>query len=159
MTTRRGFRYDFGSSRMEVLVDGTIAGRFNNVSPHLSLSSALEVGSGGTGVTSLNDHYVLLGSGTGAITPITPSTSGYILTSNGTSADPSFQIAAWNVASGGTGATSLTDHYVLLGSGTGAITPVTPGASGLVLTSNGTGSDPTFQAASTTSAGFTMAIS
>ena len=69
---------------MEVLVDGTIAGRFNNVSPHLSLSSALEVGSGGTGVTSLNDHYVLLGSGTGAITPITPSTSGYILTSNGT---------------------------------------------------------------------------
>jgi len=90
---------------MEVLVDGTIAGRFNNVSPHLSLSSALEVGSGGTGLATLDDHFVLLGSGTGAITPITP------------------------------------------------------GTSGLVLTSNGTGADPTFQAASTTSAGFTMAIS
>ena len=143
---------------MEVLVDGTIAGRFNNVSPHLSLSSALEVGSGGTGLATLNDHYVLLGSGTGAITPITPSTSGYILTSNGTGADPSFQIAAWNVASGGTGATSLTDHYVLIGSGTGAITPVTPGTSGLVLTSNGTGSDPSFQAPAV-SVGFAMAIS
>ena len=79
---------------MEVLVDGTIAGRFNNVSPHLSLSSALEVASGGTGATSLTDHYVLLGSGTGAITPLTPSTSGLVLTSNGTGADPSFQAPA-----------------------------------------------------------------
>jgi len=100
MTTRRGFRYDFGSSRMEVLVDGTIAGRFNNISPHLSLSSALEVGSGGTGVTSLDDHYVLLGSGTGAITPLTPSTSGYILTSNGTGSDPSFQAASSGITRG-----------------------------------------------------------
>ena len=97
MTTRRGFRYDFGSSRMEVLVDGTIAGKFNNVSPHLSLSSALEVESGGTGLASLDDHYVLLGSGTGAFTPVSPSTSGYILTSNGTGADPTFQ-----ATSGGT---------------------------------------------------------
>jgi len=79
---------------MEVLVDGTVAGKFNNVSPHLALSSALEVGSGGTGVTSLDDHYVLLGSGTGAITPLTPSTSGFILTSNGTGSDPSFQAAS-----------------------------------------------------------------
>ena len=82
---------------MEVLVDGTIAGKFNNVSPHLSLSSALEVESGGTGLASLDDHYVLLGSGTGAITPVSPSTSGYILTSNGTGADPTFQ-----ATSGGT---------------------------------------------------------
>ena len=51
------------------------------------------------------------------------------------------------VANGGTGATSLNDHYVLVGSGTGAVTPITPGSSGYVLTSNGTGSDPTFQAA------------
>ena len=54
-----------------------------------------------------------------------------------------------SVANGGTGASSLTDHYVLVGSGTGAITPVTPGTSGWVLTSNGTGADPTFQAAPT----------
>jgi len=79
---------------MEVLVDGTIAGRFNNVSPHLSLSSALEVGSGGTGLATLDDHFVLLGSGTGAITPITPGTSGLVLTSNGTGSDPSFQASA-----------------------------------------------------------------
>ena len=100
MTTRRGFRYDGGSSRLEVIVDGTVVARFNNVSPHLALSSALEVGSGGTGVTSLDDHYVLLGSGTGAITPLTPSTSGYILTSNGTGSDPSFQAASSGITRG-----------------------------------------------------------
>jgi len=85
---------------MEVLVDGTIAGRFNNVSPHLSLSSALEVGSGGTGLATLDDHYVLLGSGTGAITPITPGTSGLVLTSNGTGSDPSFQAAVSGITRG-----------------------------------------------------------
>ena len=52
------------------------------------------VADGGTGASSLHDHYVLLGSGTAAITPITPSTSGYVLTSAGTGADPSFQAAA-----------------------------------------------------------------
>ena len=55
------------------------------------------------------------------------------------------------VANGGTGATSLDDHFVLLGSGTAAVTPITPGSAGLILTSNGTGSDPTFQAAGASS--------
>lgn len=50
------------------------------------------------------------------------------------------------VANGGTGATSLTAHDVLVGNGTGAITPVSPSTVGKVLTSNGTGSDPSFQA-------------
>ena len=100
MTTRRGFRYDAGSSRLEVIVDGTVVARFNNVSPHLALSSALEVGSGGTGVTSLDDHYVLLGSGTAAVTPVPPGPSGYVLTSNGTSADPTFQAAATGASTG-----------------------------------------------------------
>ena len=62
------------------------------------------------------------------------------------------------VADGGTGASSLNDHYVLLGSGTAAITPITPGVSGLILTSNGTGSDPTFQAASGVSLGLVVAL-
>ena len=82
MTTRRGLRYDSSRSRLAV---------FNNIAPSLSLTSPLEVGSGGTGVSSLDDHYVLIGSGTGAITPVSPGTSGYILTSNGTGADPTFQ--------------------------------------------------------------------
>lgn len=50
-----------------------------------------------------------------------------------------------SVPNGGTGASLLTDHYVLVGSGTNAITPVSPGTAGNVLTSNGLNSDPSFQ--------------
>ena len=100
MTTRRGFRYDSGRSRLEVTVDGTVVAVFNNIAPSLSLTSPLEVGSGGTGLDSLNDHFVLLGSGTDAITPVTPGTSGYVMTSNGTGADPSFQAATSGISRG-----------------------------------------------------------
>jgi hypothetical protein len=94
VTTRRGFRYDSSRSRLEVTVDGTVVAVFNNIAPSLSLTSPLEVDSGGTGLDSLNDHFVLLGSGTDAITPVTPGTAGLVLTSNGTSADPTFQAAS-----------------------------------------------------------------
>jgi hypothetical protein len=55
VTTRRGFRYDSGRSRLEVIVDGTVVAVFNNIAPSLSLTAPLEVGSGGTGVTSLTN--------------------------------------------------------------------------------------------------------
>ena len=42
------------------------------------------------------------------------------------------------VANGGTGATTLTSNNVLLGNGTSAVQFVAPGASGNILTSNGT---------------------
>jgi hypothetical protein len=57
------------------------------------VTGTLPVGNGGTGVTALTDHYVLVGSGTAAVTPITPSTDGLVLTSNGTGSDPSFQVS------------------------------------------------------------------
>jgi hypothetical protein len=50
------------------------------------------------------------------------------------------------VANGGTGATTLTAHCVILGNGTTAPTVACPGSSGNVLTSNGSSADPTFQA-------------
>lgn len=56
------------------------------------------------------------------------------------------------VADGGTGASSFTDAGVLIGNGTGAIQVTSAGTSGQVLTSNGAGVDPTFQAAPTTTA-------
>jgi hypothetical protein len=46
--------------------------------------------------------------------------------------------AALPVASGGTGATTLTANNVILGNGTSAVQVVAPGASGNLLTSNGT---------------------
>jgi len=56
-----------------------------------SYSGTVPVNKGGTGQTSLTAHDVLVGNGTSAVTLISPSTAGYVLTSNGTGADPSFQ--------------------------------------------------------------------
>ena len=59
-TVRRGFRYDRGNSKLEVLVDGKVVAKFNDISPSLTLDSALPVASGGTNATSLNDKAVLI---------------------------------------------------------------------------------------------------
>lgn len=58
------------------------------------------------------------------------------------------------VADGGTGVSTLGDAGVLIGNGTGAVQVTSAGTSGQVLTSNGAGVDPTFQAAA--AAGFTV---
>lgn len=55
-----------------------------------------------------------------------------------------FNSAALIVAQGGTGRTSLTDHAVLLGSGTSPVDFAAPGTSGYPLLSTGAASDPAF---------------
>lgn len=54
------------------------------------------------------------------------------------------------VTNGGTGKTSITAHKLIVGNGTSAPTEIAVGTSGQVLTSNGAGSDPSFQALSPT---------
>ena len=55
-------------------------------------------------------------------------------------------VGALAVSDGGTGQTTLAADGVLVGNGTGGITVTATGNAGEVLTSNGAGSDPTFQA-------------
>lgn len=50
------------------------------------------------------------------------------------------------VSDGGTGATILGAHNVLVGEGTSPVAGVAPGLAGTVLTSNGAGVDPSYQA-------------
>ena len=57
------------------------------------------------------------------------------------------------VGKGGVGVATLTDHGVLVGSGTGAVTPLSVGADGMVLV-GATGADPVF--VSLTSSGSTI---
>lgn len=73
-------------------------------------SSATTVGvpSGGTGATTLTDHGVLVGSGTGAITPLAVGTNGQILIGS-TGADPVFAtLGAGEAITYTTGAGTLT---------------------------------------------------
>ena len=67
--------------------------------------------------------------------------------------------AALPVASGGTGATTLTSNNVILGNGTSAVAFVAPGTTGNVLTSNGSTWTSATPAASGASKGQAIAFS
>lgn len=57
----------------------------------MSWASIIGVANGGTGVGTLAAHGVLIGNGTGNVTVSSTGSSGQVLTSNGASADPTFQ--------------------------------------------------------------------
>lgn len=103
----------------------------------LTNANVVTVAQGGTGKASIALNNVMLGNGASAIQEVAPSTSGNVLTSNGTSW-VSQSISGLTVSQGGTGANTLTLNNVLLGNGTGALQVVAPGTSGNLLTSNGT---------------------
>jgi hypothetical protein len=116
--------------------------------PALNSSSVLDVSIGGTGLATITAHDLIVGNGTSAPNLLAPSaTSGVPVVSQGSSSDPHYGTAA--VAGGGTGATTLTAHAVLLGEGTSAVSFATIGNEGYVLTDNGSGNDPSFQPAPT----------
>lgn len=84
---------------------------------------AATVAKGGTGRTTLTAYNVLVGNGTGTVALVAPSTSGYVLMSNGSGANPSFK-ATTNITTLGTvttGTWSATAIAVNKG-GTGATT-------------------------------------
>jgi hypothetical protein len=56
----------------------------STVTPASSITGTLPVANGGTGATSLTANNVILGNGTSAVQVVAPSTSGNVLTSNGT---------------------------------------------------------------------------
>lgn len=70
-----------------------------NIALASQVSGILPVANGGTGLATLTAHDVLIGNGTGNVTLISPSTSGFVLTSNGTGADPSFQALSATITS------------------------------------------------------------
>lgn len=125
------------------------------------------VAEGGTGATTLTAHGVLLGEGASAITPTAVGTNGQVLLGS-TGADPgwvtptagtglsgtfnstthSYALSTpVSIANGGTNATSMaTTDGVVYYDGTSLVT-TSAGTSGQVLTSNGAGVAPTYQAA------------
>lgn len=132
-----------------VSISGTLL-----VTGGLTLTTTLTVAQGGTGDATLTAHNVLLGEGTSPVAFAAPVQFQALI--GNASGDPSFQALPLNqatavtsqlgVPNGGTGAASLTAHDVIVGNGTSAVTLISPTSNtGYVLTSNGTGSDPTFQ--------------
>ena len=101
------FRLESGVSEdnQGVLSDGTAAGLVVGAleASSLSLTTDLAVSHGGTGASSLTDHGVLVGSGTGAITALAVGTNGQLLMGS-TGVDPVF-----GTLSAGDGLTSTSD--------------------------------------------------
>lgn len=94
------------------------------------------------------------GSSTDNTLPRFDSTTGKIIQSSGIVVDDSNNVSGVGtldlgtplaVADGGTGVATLADAGVVVGNGTGVVQVTDAGTSGQVLTSNGTGVDPTFQ--------------
>lgn len=110
--------------------------------------AALTVPGGGSGTTTLTANRVLIGNGTTTLTLSNVATTGFPLIGNGTSAAPGF--AVLGVPGGGLG-TATTTPYAVLAGGTTATAQIqslaTTGASGLVLTSQGSAALPIWGAA------------
>ncbi len=97
--------------------------------------------------TPVTIHNILIGGATSsAITQAAPSaTSGIPVISQGSSSDPIFGTAV--VAGGGTGQVTLTNHGVLVGAATSAISQTAAGSAGQVLQSGGASADPSYSTA------------
>jgi hypothetical protein len=150
-------------------------------------TGTIPVSKGGTGATSLTDGGVLLGSGTGAVTAMGVLSNGQMIVGDGTTdpvaesgatlrtsiglgsiatqASDSVSITGGSitgitdltVADGGTGASSLTDGGVLLGSGTGAITAMAVLGDGEMIVGDGT-TDPVAESGATLRTSIGVAI-
>ncbi len=141
----------------------------------------LAVGNGGTGVSTLTNGGILLGSGTSAITALAVLANGEMIVGDGTT-DPAIESGATlrtsiglgtgdaasfssltlstdlSVANGGTGASTFTNGGVLLGSGTGAITAMAVLANGAMIVGDGT-TDPVAESGSTLRASIGVGVS
>lgn len=137
----------------------------------LTTLASLPVAQGGTGAATLTDGGILLGSGTNAVTATARMADGEMLVGT-PSGDPaiesgatlrtSFGLGSGNtptfaaltltapltVPNGGTGAATLTNGGVLLGSGTGAITAMAVLGAGEMIVGDGT-TDPVAQSGNT----------
>lgn len=108
-----------GNHQIQGLADGTTASDAVNKS---QLDTAI------SGISATVSSVAVSGGTTGLTVSGSPITTSGTITLAGT----------LNVANGGTGANSLTANNVILGNGTSAVQFVAPGASGNVLTSDGT---------------------
>lgn len=76
--------YSDGTNFSEAITTVATADFATTATTAAGLSATLVVGSGGTGSTTLTANSVLLGNATSALQEVAPSTSGNVLTSNGT---------------------------------------------------------------------------
>jgi len=144
-------------SATQTLTNKTISGAsntFSNIPASAVSSGQVSVANGGTGVATITSNGIPYGQGASAIA-VTAAGSQYQVLQAGASGVPQFLAVQLNqsaavagqlgVANGGSGASTLAAHGVVIGNGTSAVNVTSAGTAGQVLTSNGASADPTFQ--------------
>jgi hypothetical protein len=119
---------------------------FVAIREHAVIASGIQalatVSAGGTGLTTLTAHALLIGNGALPVNFPALGTAGQCLASNGAAADPTFQ-ACLGSGSINAGTINQTAFYAAAGT---AISGVGPGTAGQCYESNGVGAAPSFQA-------------
>lgn len=140
----------WGSSTTSKQIDSFNA--TNGTSITVPSNAIWTVGNGGTGAASLTVHGVVVGNSTSAVNVTLAGTSGQVLTSNGASADPTFQTAS----GGGTWVQEFSSPYCN-GSTTVFTLANTPTSNAIVqahldgtLLTQGSGNDYTISGATVT---------
>lgn len=121
----------------------------NSIDLTNGVKDVLPVFNGGTGASSITDHGVVIGSDLDALSVTAVGATNQVLLGN-TGADPTWGAVdlatditgTLDVANGGTGATTLTDHGILLGNATGSVTATAELSNGQ-LAIGSTGNVPT----------------
>ncbi len=132
--------------------------------------SLLTVAGGGSGLATLTAHSIQVGAGTSNITQLGTGTTGQALLSAGSGSDPAWSTPTYPSASGSAGKVlradgtnnlystfTIPDTFatgdIPVATGTNVLGVVAGGTSGYVLTANGAGVAPTYQAATGGSGG------
>ena len=116
-----------------------------NTSGVVTVAGTLEVANGGTGATTLAANNVLLGNGTASPQVVAPSTSGNVLTSDGTTWASQAPAAGFPEPQlVGTNASAASGQFLVATAGSITITlPATPSAGDYVVVKDGTGAAAT----------------
>lgn len=142
-------------STSPVLTTPNIGSATGSVSGNAGTATALQTARTINGVSFDGTSNITVAAAAGTLTGSTlaAGVTASSLTSVGTITSGTWNGTAVDVAHGGTGDTTLTNHGVLLGQGTSPVVATSTGTSGQVLTSNGASADPTFQDAGASSVG------
>jgi hypothetical protein len=110
----------------------------------ITTAGTLAVANGGTGATTLTANNVLLGNGTSAPLAVAPSTSGNLLTSNGSTWQSTAPSGQPDPTLTGVGVTATEGQFLVATAGSITITlPASPSAGNFVIVKDGTGAAAT----------------
>lgn len=110
----------------------------------ITTAGTLAVANGGTGATTLTANNVLLGNGTSAPLAVAPSTSGNLLTSNGSTWQSTAPSGQPDPTLTGVGVTATEGQFLVATAGSITITlPASPSAGNFVIIKDGTGAAAT----------------